>query len=86
VIPLLLGLLFALQRSALPPGAAAISRAETIQWQLSYRSAIATRRKLVEDGLAATGQALAEVPDSLRARLYRVAFAQDATTDRLSCS
>jgi hypothetical protein len=75
VITLLLGLLLALQRPALPPGAAGISRAEKIQWQLSDRSAsIATRRRLVEDGLATTGQALAEDPDSLRAQLYRVAF------------
>jgi TonB family protein len=75
VITLLLGLLFALQTSAVPPGADGIFRAQAIQSQLNDRgSSVSTRRKLIEDGLAATGQALAEVPDSVRAQLYHVAF------------
>src|SRR4051812_43365635 len=52
-----------------------MSRAQTIQEQLTYHGpSVATRRKLIEDGIAATGQALEEVPDSPRAQLYRVAF------------
>ena len=71
----LLGLLFALQTTALRPGAAGISRAETIQSQLAQGTAsIVARRTLIEDGLAVTGQTMTEVPDSLRAQLYRVAF------------